>query len=55
MNARSNKRRINQRFYGRFHASFIWRSAEDWAWDNMTPVGREFGSPDYERLSILDA
>lgn len=23
-------------------------------WDNMNPIGREFGSPDYERLSILD-
>ena len=54
MSARANKRRINQRFFGRFHANFLWRSAEDLAWDNITPVGREFGSPDYERLSILD-
>ena len=31
------------------------RSAEDKAWDNMAPVGREFGSPDYERLVEEDA
>jgi hypothetical protein len=24
------------------------------AWDNMAPVGREFGSPDFERLAKLD-
>lgn len=24
-------------------------------WDSMPPVGREFGSPDYERLEVLDA
>ncbi|MFT3812942.1 MAG: MbcA/ParS/Xre antitoxin family protein [Acidovorax sp.] len=23
-------------------------------WENMTPIGREFGSPDYERLEELD-
>lgn len=28
--------------------------AEALAWDNMAPVGREFGSPDYERLAELD-
>lgn len=27
---------------------------EDKAWDNMVPVGREFGSPDYERLVAED-
>lgn len=26
------------------------RSAEDLAWENMVPVGMEFGSPDFERL-----
>lgn len=26
------------------------RSAEEQAWENMTPVGMEFGSPDFERL-----
>lgn len=29
-------------------------SEEDRAWDNMAPVGREFGSPDYERLMEQD-
>ncbi|WP_166651929.1 hypothetical protein [Roseateles toxinivorans] len=27
---------------------------EDWLWDNMRPVGREFGSPDFERLMDKD-
>lgn len=30
-------------------------SAEYRTWENMTPVGREFGSPDYERLMQEDA
>ncbi|OGO97125.1 MAG: hypothetical protein A2Z93_05215 [Curvibacter sp. GWA2_64_110] len=25
------------------------------AWDSVVPVGREFGSPDYERLAELDS
>lgn len=29
-------------------------TAEDRAWLDMAPVGREFGSPDYERLAQLD-
>ncbi len=29
-------------------------SSEDRAWLDMAPVGREFGSPDYERLTALD-
>lgn len=29
-------------------------SDEDRAWLDMAPVGREFGSPDYERLTALD-
>ena len=49
------KQRICTLFHGRFHGPFIWRSAEDQAWLDITPVGREFGSPDYERLSILDS
>lgn len=40
--------------HGRFHGKFLWRSAEEQAWLDVTPVGREFGSPDYERLQILD-
>lgn len=30
-------------------------AAEDKAWVNMAPVGREFGSPDFERLMEEDA
>lgn len=29
-------------------------SSEDGAWLDAAPVGREFGSPDYERLMALD-
>lgn len=55
MNARMNKRRIYGVFYRRFHGPCLWRrSAEEQAWLDVAPVGREFGSPDYERLQILD-
>lgn len=30
-------------------------SYEELAWDNMAPLGREFGSPDYDRLMAEDA
>ena len=30
-------------------------SEQDVAWDNMVPVGREFGSPDFDRLMEEDA
>jgi hypothetical protein len=30
-------------------------SEEDFAWNSMAPVGREFGSPDYDRLMAEDA
>lgn len=34
----------------------MWRAPEDLAiWENVAPVGREFGSPDYERLEELDS
>lgn len=29
-------------------------SLEDEMWDQMPPVGREFGSPDFERLMAED-
>lgn len=55
MNSTKRKRSINQLFHQRFHnARFFWRSAEDRAWENMAPVGREFGSPDYDRLMQQD-
>lgn len=51
MNSRKRKRSVSQLFHSRFHNSrFFWQSAEDSDWLNMAPVGREFGSPDYDRL-----
>lgn len=54
MSARTNKRRIYTLFDRRFNGKTWWRSAEEQAWLDMPPVGREFGSPDYERLQVLD-
>lgn len=54
MNNRRNKGRIYTLFYHRFHGERLWRSKEEQAWLDVTPVGREFGSPDFERLQILD-
>lgn len=53
MNARKNKRRVIRLFRGRFR-KMLWRSSEEQAWLDMAPIGREFGSKDYERLNILD-
>lgn len=53
MRLRSIKCRVLRLFNRRF-AEFIYISPEDRAWDNMLPVGREFGSPDYERITTLD-
>ncbi len=54
MSNRTNKHRIYALFHGRFHGRIFRRSAEEQAWLDVAPVGREFGSPDYERLEILD-
>lgn len=54
MSTRTNKRRIYHLLHSRFHGKFLWISAEEQAWLDVAPVGREFGSPDYERLQILD-
>ena len=40
--------------YRRLHSAFIRQSGEDREWLNATPVGREFGSPDYEKLMEQD-
>jgi len=42
------------RLFNRRFGEFIYLSPEDRAWDNMFPVGREFGSPDYECITTLD-
>ena len=52
MNSRGHKRRIYARYRRRGRH---WLTAEDRAWSNVVPIGREFGSKDFERLSILDA
>ncbi len=52
---RQRKRKINGLFHNRhYNPRFIWWSAEDFAWCNLAPVGREFGSPDYDRLMQQD-
>ena len=55
MGIRTNQQRICRLFHGRFHGKFLGRSAEEQAWLDLTPVGREFGSPDYDRLEQLDS
>ncbi|WP_341909980.1 hypothetical protein [Polaromonas sp. YR568] len=54
MSIRKNKRRISQLRNGQFNRKVWPWSAEEQAWLDVAPVGREFGSPDYERLEILD-
>jgi hypothetical protein len=55
MNSRKRKQDVLQHFFARLHNPALrWSSAEDRAWDNMVPVGREFGSPDYEKLMQQD-
>lgn len=54
MNTRMYKRRIHKFFYRRFQGTRLWRSKEEQEWLDVAPVGREFGSPDYERLQIMD-
>lgn len=56
MNQRRRKRTVKELFHSRFYNTrFVWWSAEDRAWESMAPVGREFGSPDFERLMNEDA
>ncbi|WP_180125248.1 hypothetical protein [Rhodoferax sp. BLA1] len=55
MKSWKRKRQIGHLLHGRFHSMrFIWRSEEERAWLDMVPIGREFGSPDYERLEQED-
>ena len=56
MNNRQRKQRVNQIFKGRLrHPVLVRLSDEDNSWETMAPVGREFGSPDYEKLTQQDA
>lgn len=54
MSIRKNKRRISRLRNGQLTRKVWLRSAEEQAWLDVVPIGREFGSPDYERLEILD-
>lgn len=50
------KNRIKKRqLYKLYQGRYIRLTAKDRAWLDMAPVGREFGSKDYERLVQLDA
>lgn len=49
MGIRRNKRRIYRLLQHRLTA-ISHLEAEMSAWDQIVPVGREFGSPDFERL-----
>jgi len=53
MNARKHKQHIYQRWSS--IRTVFRRSKEEQAWLDIAPVGREFGSPDYERLMEEDA
>lgn len=54
MNNRKRKRHL-YRLFKIYRESQYWLSKEDYAWESMRPVGREFGSPDYEHLAKQDA
>lgn len=55
MNNKQRRRRVRLLFQARFrHPGFARQSDEDRAWDAIAPVGREFGSTDYERLALQD-
>lgn len=54
MSIRKNKRRISRLRRSKFNQKVWSRPEEEQAWLDMAPIGREFGSPDYERLQILD-
>lgn len=53
MSIRRNKRRIYRHLQQRLIA-IVHFEAEMSAWDQIVPVGREFGSPDFERLMQED-
>lgn len=56
LSLRKRKRDINHLMHGRIYSTlFLWRSLEEQAWLDIVPVGREFGSKDYERLMELDS
>lgn len=54
MSARKTKRRVLRLMRARLQGKFAWFDDELRAWDRIEPVGREFGSPDFERLMEED-
>lgn len=54
MSARKIKRRISRLMYARLCRKPVRLSDELKFWNNIVPVGREFGSPDFERLMEED-
>lgn len=50
MSTRKIKRRISRLMYARLYGKSARLSDELKFWNNIVPVGREFGSPDFERL-----
>lgn len=50
MSVRKIKRRISNLMYARLYRKPVRLSDELRFWNNIAPVGREFGSPDFERL-----
>jgi hypothetical protein len=54
MNSRKRKFHVLRLFQSRFHGRFRWLSNEERLWLDVAPVGREFGSKDFDRLQILD-
>jgi hypothetical protein len=56
MKARTIKRRRTKQAQGRLQCSYnLKRTPEEQAWLDIAPIGREFGSPDWERLAMLDS
>jgi hypothetical protein len=53
MKNRKNKRRLYQLWFQ--DSQRLRLTEEDHAWLNMPSIGREFGSPDFDRLMKLDA
>jgi len=54
MRVRDRKRRLSLLAFKRFRGPGFWRSNEEMEWVNMPPIGREFGSPDYDKLMRQD-
>jgi hypothetical protein len=56
LSLRKRKKRIHHLLHGRIYPTlFIWRSREEQTWLDMVPIGREFGSKDFERLMEFDS